>query len=278
MTNTKKQNRDRDQDGLTDQEELLAGTDPLNSDTDQDGVDDATELSAGGTESFDPSKPREPETEKGRLAREQYLAFVRGVLKDATLNYSNLYGRYASNRTDVQQAARSLDQSVALAALQTGATSKEVIQLLAQGPLTQYQTQNLSPAAKKAAIPGMLQYAQSIVDELQRQRFVEYANSVTGRVWSYADLYREHIGSDLTAIQLDQRIAAAALRSGESAEAVTSLLLQSPYSRFQIDVKQIKPATIEQYARGTVAQVQEIQSLRPSQPEKTQQRSKRLER
>jgi len=219
----------------------------------------------------DASKPREPETEKARSLREQYLSFARVVLGERMLSYPSLYQRYAS---DIQQAARSLDQAVARVALQAGNSPREVTQLLAQGPLTQFQTRNLSSEEKKAALPGLLQYAQATVDAVQQQRFVEYANAVTGKPWNYPDLYREHIGSDLVAIQLDQKVAAAALKAGEKREAISALLQQGPYCRFQRDMKQVKSEVIEQYAKGTVAQVQEIQSLRPIQPEKSQQRSR----
>ncbi|NET34892.1 MAG: hypothetical protein F6K19_23190 [Cyanothece sp. SIO1E1] len=214
--------------------------------------------------------PREPETEKGRLVREQYLSIARTALGESTLDYLSLYERYSQD----QPAAQSLDQSVARAALQAGHGPRQVIQLLAQGPFTQHQTRQLSPEARKAALPGLLQYAQATVEAIQRQRFVDYANTVTGKVWNYPDLYREHIGSDLIAIQLDQKVAAAALQAGEPADAVVGLLQQGPYAQFQQDMKQMQPAMIEKYAQGTVAQVQEIQALRPRQ----EQRSPSLER
>lgn len=44
---------DQDQDGLTDQEELLYGTDPTNPDTDEDGYQDGKEINSG----YDPLKP-----------------------------------------------------------------------------------------------------------------------------------------------------------------------------------------------------------------------------
>ena len=52
------------------------------------------------------------------------------------------------------------------------------------------------------------------MEGVQQQRFVDYANAVTGKVWNYPDLYRAYIGSDLAAIQLDQKVAAAALQAG----------------------------------------------------------------
>lgn len=161
---------------------------------------------------------REPETEKGRLAREQYLSFARASLNDGSLEYSTLYQTYAGSSSERQQAAQSLDQSVALLALKSGNAPRHVIQVLAQGPFTQHQTRDLSPEAKQTALPGLLHYAQSTVEAAQRQRFLEYANAATGKVWNYPDLYREHIGSDLAAIQLDQKVVAAALQAGESGE------------------------------------------------------------
>ena len=230
-----------------------------------------TGLLVGDPAQGDPRQPREPETAKARSMREQYLAFARVVLGDQTLSYPRLYQRYASAQADVQQAARSpsvspgasLDQAVAQLALSTGQAPRGVTQLLAQGPFTQFQTRDLSPEARQAVLPGLLQYIQATVEAVQRQRFVAYANAATGKVWNYPDLYREHIGSDLVAIQLDQKVAAAALQGGEGATAIASLLQQSPYARFQREVKQVPPEVIEQYARGTVAQVQEIQALRP---------------
>ncbi len=222
--------------------------------------------------------PREPETERGRLAREQYLSAARAVLGEAKLSYADLYQRYSKSASETQQAAQVLDQAIARTALNAGNAPRMVIQLLAQGPFTQRQTYNLSPGEKQAALPKLLQYAQATVEGVQQQRFVDYANGLTGKVWNYPDLYRAHIGSDLAAIQLDQKVAAAALQAGESAESTAALLQQGPYGRFQRDVKQMKPGMIEQYARGTVAQVQEIQALRPIEVEKLQKRSQDMER
>lgn len=222
--------------------------------------------------------PREPETEKGRSAREQYLAFARVVVGENSLSYQSLYQQYANNLPEGGQAARSLDQSVAGVALKAGILPRQVVQLVAQGIFTQSQTSNLSSEERQAALPKLLQYAQATVEAAQRQRFVEYANAVTGKTWNYPDLYREHIGSDLAAIQLDQKVAAAALKAGAAAESIAAMLQQSPYARFQRDVKQVQVGAIEQYARGTVAQVQDIQALRSSASEPTRSRSRQLDR
>jgi hypothetical protein len=203
------------------------------------------------------------------LAREQYLSFARISLGDRTLSYPVLYQRYAGDAPEVQQAAQTLDRAVALLALKSNTAPRQVIQVLAQGPFTQYQTHELSPDARKSVLPRLLHYAQATVEAAQQQRFLEYANSATGKVWSYPDLYREYISSDWAAIQLDQKVAAVALKAGESGEAIAALLQQGPYARFQRDVKQVQPSVIEQYARGTVAQVQEIQALRPVQGERS---------
>jgi hypothetical protein len=210
---------------------------------------------------------RSPETEKAKQMREQYLVLARVVVGDEQRTYADLYQQYVGEQPELQQAAQTLDRSVATLALAKGQTVRQTIQLLAQGVFTQYQIAKLSAEEKQAALPRLLQSAQAVVEGVQQQRFVEYANAVTGKVWNYPDLYRSHIGSDLAAIQLDQKVAAAALKAGESAESVSALLQQSPYVRFQREVKQMPAATLEQYARGTVAQVQEIQALRPKERE-----------
>jgi hypothetical protein len=202
------------------------------------------------------SLPKEPETEKGKQVRSQYLSLAKSHIKDVS-DYSDLFKRYANNPSGAQ----ALDRDVARAALQAGNPPRQVIQLLAQGPFTQQRASNLSAEEKRTALPQLLQYTQSIVEEAQQQRYLEYACAVTGKVQSYPDLYREHVGSDLAAIQLDQKVVAAALGAGESADAIASLLHQGPYARFQLDVKNVQPSAMEQYTKGTVAQVQAIQSL-----------------
>jgi hypothetical protein len=221
----------------------------------------------------EPQLPKEPETEKGRLMRQQYLALAKASLKDAK-DYESLYTRYSDNSTSAQ----GLDQEVARAALQTGKSPRQVLQLLAQGPFTQRQILGLSDDEKKEALPQLLQYAQKTVDSLQQQRYLEYACSVTGKTQSYPDLYRDNVSNDLSAIQLDQKVTAAALGAGESGDSVAVLLLQGPYSRFQQDVQGTSLQTVEQYARGTVAQVQAIQALQMGQSQRMPLRSRNLER
>ncbi len=221
----------------------------------------------------EPLLPKEPETEKGRLMRQQYLALAKASLKDAK-DYDSLYIRYGDNPTSAQ----GLDQEVARAALQTGKSPRQVIQLLAQGPFTQQQILGLSDDQKKEALPKLLQYAQKTVDGLQQQRYLEYACSVTGKIQSYPDLYRDYVSSDLSAIQLDQKVTAAALGAGESGDGVAALLLQGPYSRFQQDVQGTSLQTVGQYARGTVAQVQAIQALQMGQSQRMPLLGRNLER
>jgi hypothetical protein len=221
----------------------------------------------------EPQLLKQPETERGRLMRQQYLALAKASLKDAK-DYESLYTRYSGNPASAQ----GLDQEVARAALQSGKSPRQVIQLLAQGPFTQQQIVGLSGEEKKAALPKLLQYAQTTVDSLQQQRYLEYACSVTGKIQSYPDLYRDYVSSDLSAIQLDQKVTAAALGAGESGEAVAALLHQGPYARFQQDVQGTALPTIEQYARGTVAQVQAIQALQMGQQQRSIPRSRGIER
>ncbi|MGF1500070.1 MAG: hypothetical protein ACFB8W_25055, partial [Elainellaceae cyanobacterium] len=114
-----------------------------------------------------------------------------------------------------------------------------------------------------------MQYAQSTIETIQRQRYAEYAGVVTGKSWSYPDLYREHISTDLMAIQLDQKVAAAALQADEVPESVIGLLQEGPYAYFQRDMYQVSDETLERYATGTIAQIQEIQSLKPNKRERS---------
>ncbi|MGF1498412.1 MAG: hypothetical protein ACFB8W_16550, partial [Elainellaceae cyanobacterium] len=79
------------------------------------------------------------------------------------------------------------------------------------------------------------------------------------------------------AIQLDQKVTAAALGAGESANGVAQLLQQGPYARFQLDVKRVAHQSIEQYASGTVAQVQVIQTLQVGQSQRSPQLSRERE-
>jgi hypothetical protein len=78
-----------------------------------------------------PSLPREPETEKGQLAREQYLAFAKAALRENLADYLALFQKYADDRSEIQQADQSLDQTVARVALQSGHSPRQVMQFLA---------------------------------------------------------------------------------------------------------------------------------------------------
>ncbi|MGF1458407.1 MAG: hypothetical protein ACFBSG_05205, partial [Leptolyngbyaceae cyanobacterium] len=159
--------------------------------------------------------PKEPDSAKGKAGREQYFSVAKATGKTVK-NYGELYQRYAPNST----AAQALDQEVAGVALKAGNSARQVIQLLAQGPLTQHQAATLTPEEKQAALSKLLQYAQQTVNEVQQQRYLEYACAVTCKIQSYPDLYREYVGSDLAAIQLDQQVTAAARGSGETPQAV----------------------------------------------------------
>ncbi|NEQ54742.1 MAG: hypothetical protein F6K11_32235 [Leptolyngbya sp. SIO3F4] len=204
-----------------------------------------------------PLLPREPNTEKAQQSREQYLGLARVALKKEFANYHALFQTYAGN--DDSHNVQQLDQTVARVALQAGHSPRQVIQFIAQGPFVQFETRLHSPEENKAALPNLLHYAKTQVEAAQQLRYTEYANEATGIIQGYGELYREYISSDLVAIQLDQKVVAAALRAGESAEAVVHLLYQGPYARFQQGVKGMDADALEQYAKGTVAQVQAIQ-------------------
>lgn len=220
----------------------------------------------------DANLPKVPGSEKGKQVRAQYLSLAKAIARGIQ-SYDDLYQQYVNDSA----AAQALDQDIARTALKTGHSPRQIIQLLAQGPFTQQQAVTLSAEEKQAALSDLLQYAQTTVKQVQQQRYLEYACAVTGNIQSYPDLYREYVGSDLAAIQLDQKVTAAALGAGENASAVADLLKQGPYARFQLDVKHVPPQTIDQYASGTVIQVQAIQSLQLGQSQRMPNSSKGLE-
>ena len=90
--------------------------------------------------------PKEPDSAKGKAVREQYFSLTKATGKTVK-NYGELYQRYAPNSI----AAQALDQEVAGVALKAGNSTRQVIQLLAQGPFTQHQAATLTPEEKQAA-------------------------------------------------------------------------------------------------------------------------------
>ncbi len=79
--------------------------------------------------------PKEPQTEGGRQARQQYLQFAQRIIDEPTLDYTTLYKRFAPN----DWAAIQLNDAVAEVALREGMAPQGVIGLLYQGPFTQCQ-------------------------------------------------------------------------------------------------------------------------------------------
>ncbi|MEO1404232.1 MAG: hypothetical protein AAFV72_23685 [Cyanobacteria bacterium J06635_1] len=80
-------------------------------------------------------KPKEPETEAGKKARQDYLKVVRQVIGEPDLDYTTLYERFVQN----DWAAIKLDDAVAVAALKAGQSAKAVFTLLLQSPYVQHQ-------------------------------------------------------------------------------------------------------------------------------------------
>jgi hypothetical protein len=79
--------------------------------------------------------PKEPQTEGGRQARQQYLQFARRIIDEPTMDYSTLYKRFAPN----DWAAIQLNDAVAEVALREGMAPQGVTGLLCQGPFAQCQ-------------------------------------------------------------------------------------------------------------------------------------------
>ena len=79
--------------------------------------------------------PKEPQTEVGRQARQQYLQFAQRIIDEPSMDYATLYRRFAPN----DWAAIQLNDAVAEVALSEELAPQGVIGLLCQGPFTQFQ-------------------------------------------------------------------------------------------------------------------------------------------
>jgi hypothetical protein len=101
-----------------------------------------------------PLKPKEPSNEAGKQARQQYLEHAQKITGDAGLDYNTLYQRFAQN----DWAAIKLDDAIALAALKSGHSPKEVVGILHQSPYLQYQVHG-----NKVPLAPMSQYVRSTV-------------------------------------------------------------------------------------------------------------------
>jgi hypothetical protein len=105
-------------------------------------------------------KPKEPENEAGREARQQYLKFARQVVGDPQMDYETLYTRFAQN----DWAAIKLDDAVALNALKAGHSPKVTVGILHQSPYLQHQVHQ-----NKVPLAPMSQYVRSTVVKALRQ-------------------------------------------------------------------------------------------------------------
>ncbi|MEM9804135.1 MAG: hypothetical protein AAF959_02560 [Cyanobacteria bacterium P01_D01_bin.56] len=111
--------------------------------------------------------PKEPASERGVVARQQYLELARRVIGDPHLEYDVLYKRFAEN----DWAAIKLDESVALKGLTSGHSPKVVSGILHQSPYLQYHVHQ-----NKVPLPPMSQYVRSTVMKVLQQ--VEKAKSL----------------------------------------------------------------------------------------------------
>ena len=125
-----------------------------------------------------------------------------------------------------------------------------MIQLLAQGPFTQQQTIGLELEGEEsrdswlaAVCPNGSQLGSAAAlsrvclcgdgNDFKATRIcIENMSVVTSRPFSWI-----------------RKLTAAALGAGENANAVSQLLQQGPYARFQLDVKHVPLQTIEQYGQ-----------------------------
>jgi hypothetical protein len=100
--------------------------------------------------------PKEPEKLAGQEARQTYLVFARAVIGETSVDYATVYQRFAPN----DWAAIKLDDGVALAALKSGYTAKDVVGFLHQSPYVQNQIH-----AAQVPVATMTQYARSTVQK-----------------------------------------------------------------------------------------------------------------
>jgi hypothetical protein len=100
--------------------------------------------------------PKEPEKPAGREARHTYLVFARGVIGETNVDYATVYQRFAPN----DWAAIKLDDGVALAALKSGYSAKDVVGFLHQSPYVQHQIH-----VGQIPVATMTQYAKSTVQK-----------------------------------------------------------------------------------------------------------------
>jgi hypothetical protein len=100
--------------------------------------------------------PKEPEKLAGQEARQTYLVFARAVIGETNVDYATLYQRFAHN----DWAAIKLDDGVALAALKSGYSAKDVVGFLHQSPYVQHQIH-----VGQVPVATMTQYAKSTVQK-----------------------------------------------------------------------------------------------------------------
>jgi hypothetical protein len=100
--------------------------------------------------------PKEPEKLAGQEARQTYLVFARAVIGETSVDYATLYQRFAPN----DWAAIKLDDGVALAALKSGYSAKDVVGFLHQSPYVQHQIH-----AGQIPVATMTQYAKATVQK-----------------------------------------------------------------------------------------------------------------
>jgi hypothetical protein len=100
--------------------------------------------------------PKEPEKSAGREARHTYLVFARGVIGETNVDYATVYQRFAPN----DWAAIKLDDGVALAALKSGYSAKDIVGFLHQSPYVQHQIHG-----GQVPVATMTQYAKATVQK-----------------------------------------------------------------------------------------------------------------
>ena len=116
--------------------------------------------------------PKEPQTEGGCQARQQYLQFAQRIIDEPTMDYATLYKRFAPN----DWAAIRLNDAVAEVALREGMAPQGVTGLLYQGPFAQcqYHQRGVTIHALNRCLRESLIVAKQKIDAAQNDDPVEF--------------------------------------------------------------------------------------------------------
>lgn len=155
---------DSDQDGLSDEEEKLYGTDPKNSDSDHDGYSDGVEVQGG----YDPTKPA-----PGDKIIKKADSSNQGGNPDTQPPGENLTKAVAKRISDIAESQDQEDQEISL----------DKVQSMVEESLNNTQTStddfpDVDPKEIKIKEQNYSQYSPEIIKKKKTEDFVDYIISI----------------------------------------------------------------------------------------------------